>query len=102
MRTEETRRSDLFDRSYRRSDPGPHVRRSAAQEVAEPIPARCAREIVLLAQTWIPYGGPPTEEIFERFGMSPQRFTEVLRASLRDARVDSAVRAELENTYPRC
>ena len=40
-----------------------------------------AWEVVEFAEMWSPFGGPPADEIFVRFGMSPERFSRVLAAS---------------------
>jgi len=41
-----------------------------------------AWQIVEFAQTWSPFGGPPDEELFVRFGMNRSRFAEVLADSV--------------------
>ncbi|MFE7423455.1 hypothetical protein, partial [Rhodococcus sp. NPDC057529] len=35
-------------------------------------------EFIQFALIWVPFGGAPTAEIFQRFGMSRERFGEIL------------------------
>ncbi|WP_067865841.1 hypothetical protein [Nocardia shimofusensis] len=41
-----------------------------------------AWHIVEFAEAWSPFGGPPEEELFVRFGMNRSRFAEVLAESV--------------------
>ncbi|WP_040841374.1 hypothetical protein [Nocardia brevicatena] len=41
-----------------------------------------AWQIVEFAEAWSPFGGPPDEELFVRFGMNRSRFAEVLAESV--------------------
>jgi hypothetical protein len=43
-----------------------------------------AADIVRCARIWAPFGGPPADEIFVRFGMSQARFAERLWQILGD------------------
>lgn len=97
-----TRGGDLLDRGSYRADRDGRVQTGAVNDSGTAaVPPRCAREIIAFARTWMPYGGPSAEEIFEQFGMSPRRFTEALWASLHDLGVGSSVRNMLETAYPR-
>lgn len=62
---------------------------------------RYAHELVMFARMWLPYGGAPAEEIFERFGMSNRRFREVLWFSIRHSGVDVSEQHALATVYPR-
>lgn len=42
------------------------------------------QEIIDFAMLWLPYGGPPDEEILVRFGMSEPRFRTRLAAIVSD------------------
>jgi hypothetical protein len=65
------------------------------------IPVRHATDIVMFAHVWVPYGGAPAEEIFERFGMTTRRFIEALWACVHDAGVGPNLQHVLASVYPR-
>ncbi|MET7773641.1 hypothetical protein [Nocardia sp. NPDC005366] len=61
----------------------PHPReRIPAGPQARRRPWPDAWQIVEFAEAWSPFGGPPDEELFVRFGMSRARFAEVLAESV--------------------
>ncbi|WP_063002636.1 hypothetical protein [Nocardia mikamii] len=61
----------------------PHPReRIPAGPQARRGPRPDAWQIVEFAEAWSPFGGPPDEELFVRFGMSRSRFAEVLAESV--------------------
>ncbi len=51
--------------------------RERALATGQPLQAD-AWQIVEFAETWSPFGGPPEEELFVRFGMTRARFAEAL------------------------
>lgn len=56
-------------------------------------------ELILdLARRWIPYGGPPEEEIFELFGIGREKYFELLRSAVQKLG-DSALTAELTTVF---
>ena len=57
-------------------------------------------EVLRLARIWVPYGGPPPDEIFERFGITPQHFADRVRQSLQKLDSTSAWAANLSAVYP--
>ncbi|EKT79082.1 hypothetical protein WSS_A29379 [Rhodococcus opacus M213] len=52
------------------------------------------------ARMWAPFGGPPREELFVRFGMPPSRFVERLRQILDELGSFRTEYADLERAYP--
>jgi hypothetical protein len=59
-----------------------------------------AQEIFRFAQIWIPFGGAPSGEIFQTFGMSRQRFLQKLWQSVHDLECDPTCSDQLAETYP--
>jgi hypothetical protein len=58
-----------------------------------------AADIVQCARIWVPFGGPPADEIFVRFGMSQARFTERLWQILGDIGGDPEIVCQLRTVY---
>ncbi|MHA4854288.1 hypothetical protein L1080_032830 [Rhodococcus sp. MSC1_016] len=56
-------------------------------------------EILRFAEIWAPFGGPPPDEIFQRFGMKKDRFTQRLWESVEKLRCGPAVRDQLALVY---
>jgi hypothetical protein len=56
--------------------------------------------MVECAHAWIPYGGPPAEDIMEQFGMTENRFFEVLLAIVQQDAVPAPVATQLRQAYP--
>lgn len=63
-------------------------------------PSREAEVLVGLAQTWAPFGGPPDEEIFIRFGITRSRFTEKLWRIIAEGECSPEIARHLEEIYP--
>ncbi|RYH71196.1 MAG: hypothetical protein EON54_00025 [Alcaligenaceae bacterium] len=57
-------------------------------------------EILRFAEIWAPFGGPPPDEIFQRFGMTKHRFNQRLWESVEKLRCGRAVRDQLALVYP--
>ncbi|MFE5702748.1 hypothetical protein [Rhodococcus koreensis] len=57
-------------------------------------------EVLHLASIWAPYGEPPPDEIFERFGITPQHFADRVRQSLQTMDSTSTSTAKLSDVYP--
>lgn len=55
--------------------------------------------MVECAHAWIPYGGPPAEDIMEQFGMTENRFFEVLLAIVQQGDVPVPVATQLRQAY---
>ena len=55
-------------------------------------------QVLHLASIWAPYGEPPPDEIFERFGITPRHFADRVRQSLQ--KLDSTSTAKLSDVYP--
>lgn len=58
-----------------------------------------AADIVQCARMWVPFGGPPADEIFVRFGMSQTRFTERLWQIVGDIGCDPEMVCQLRTVY---
>ena len=65
--------------SYRRHRPRTQ-QTAAAAAARRTYPHHEAAEIIRFAEVWAPYGGPPGDEVFVRFGITTAQF----RARLRD------------------
>ncbi len=63
--------------------------------------SREAQELFAFAEKWVPYGGPPSDEIMIEFGMSRRRFNEALWATIEEADCDKALIYRLSRVYPR-
>ncbi|GAA4478683.1 hypothetical protein GCM10023094_22740 [Rhodococcus olei] len=67
--------------------PGPSGPRQLPSPTTEPVTGdrpgrrREDNELLAFAARWAPFGGPPDEEVFLEFGMTPERF----RMRVRDA-----------------
>ncbi|WP_139047412.1 hypothetical protein [Rhodococcus erythropolis] len=59
-----------------------------------------AQDFVTFALEWAPYGGPPHEETFLRFGMTWARFSERLWQLVRDAAIREDLSRILAAAYP--
>lgn len=59
-----------------------------------------SRQLITFALAWAPFGGPPSDEIFERYGMTLRRFLDVLWSCAEQAPLRSDERALLANAYP--
>lgn len=60
-----------------------------------------AREILIFATTWAPYGGPSSDELFVQFGMPTSRFVQHLWSVLDLNNIDPDLTQILERAYPR-
>lgn len=54
---------------------------------------------IRFAQTWMPYGGAPDEDIFVNFGMTRDRFFQKLWYCMTEVRIDREVAKELAEPY---
>ncbi|WP_109526444.1 hypothetical protein [Nocardia aurea] len=52
------------------------------------------RELLQLAKIWLPYGGPPSEEIVVRFGLSRTAFNRRVLEVLRSPAVETLTHDE--------
>ncbi len=60
------------------------------------------REIIIgLAQRWLPYGGPPEEEIFQLFGIRRHQYVELLWDTIRRVEPEGELAAQLAPVYRR-
>lgn len=57
-------------------------------------------DFLVFALTWAPYGGPSSEEIFVRFGMTRARFTRLLWQIVEHNRLEPEVTDRLKGAYP--
>ena len=57
-------------------------------------------DILNFARMWAPFGGPPREELYVRFGVHPARFVERLSQILDELGSSRTEYADLERAYP--
>jgi len=57
--------------------------------------------IVHFARIWAPYGGAPTEEVFQTFGISRQQFNDKLWQTVEGVEFDASIVRELARVYTR-
>ena len=60
---------------------------------------RQSDELIRFAQNWIPYGGPPSDEIMVQFGMTMARFSEALRQAIYLPDCDPGVARRIHTAY---
>lgn len=58
-----------------------------------------ADALIQLAQTWIPYGGPPHDEVMVQFGMTMTRFLEVLRRKINRSECAPEIARRIHSAY---
>ncbi len=58
-------------------------------------------EIVRFARIWAPYGGAPTEEIFQTFGITRQQFNDKLWRTVEDGEFGASIVREFARVYKR-
>lgn len=56
-------------------------------------------DILTFARTWAPFGGPPEEEIFIKFGMPTERFVHIVRRIIREIDCAAAEEDQLIRAY---
>jgi hypothetical protein len=56
-------------------------------------------DLIRFAQTWAPYGKAPSEEIFVRYGMTIERFLEVLADAISMPDCDPRIATLLRTIY---
>ncbi|QYB04238.1 hypothetical protein I1A62_45430 [Rhodococcus sp. USK10] len=56
-------------------------------------------ELIRFARIWAPYGGPPPEEVFVRFGITSTAFAERIRQMLATSRYDRRTTESLTLVY---
>ncbi|WAM19905.1 hypothetical protein [Rhodococcus sp. JS3073] len=61
---------------------------------------RLGAELIQFACRWTPYGRAPDDEVFEKFGMTPERFAGQLLEALKTEECAPDVAATLRATYP--
>ncbi|MFC9840952.1 hypothetical protein ACFVKB_45455 [Rhodococcus sp. NPDC127530] len=59
-----------------------------------------AQDFAEFALKWAPYGGPPVEETFLRFGMTNTRFTERLWQLVHDGKISNELSARFAASFP--
>ncbi|SEB80550.1 hypothetical protein SAMN04490239_1736 [Rhodococcus koreensis] len=60
---------------------------------------READQLIRLALTWLPYGGPPADEIMVQFGMTAARFSEALRQATYLSDCDPSIACRIHTAY---
>jgi len=69
---------------------------------AERHPSRLPQEsnqLIRLAQSWIPYGGPPADEVMVQFGMTTARFLDALRQTINQSDCDPSIARRIHTAY---
>ena len=56
-------------------------------------------QLIRVAQTWLPYGGPPAEEVMVQFGMTTARFLEALRQAIYLPDCDPSIARTIHTAY---
>jgi hypothetical protein len=64
-----------------------------------PHPSADPQDFIGFAHSWLPYGGAPDEDIFEKFGMTRTRFIERLWHTIRESHADPRLSARLAAVY---
>ncbi len=64
-----------------------------------PHPNADPQDFIGFAHSWLPYGGAPDEDIFEKFGMTRTRFIERLWHTIRESHADPRLSASLAAVY---
>lgn len=64
-----------------------------------PHPSADPQDFIGFAHSWLPYGGAPDEDIFEKFGMTRARFIERLWHTIRESHADQRLSASLASVY---
>ncbi|PBC53646.1 hypothetical protein [Rhodococcus sp. ACPA1] len=60
---------------------------------------READQLIRFAQNWIPYGGPPPDEIMVQFGMTTARYLEALRQAIYLPDCDPSIARRIHTAY---
>ncbi len=60
-----------------------------------------AAQIVRMAVSWAPYGGPPPEDVFQQFGLTTVEFTKRLWLAVKELDCGIDTIARLSTVYPR-
>ncbi|RZL77029.1 MAG: hypothetical protein EOP32_26555 [Rhodococcus sp. (in: high G+C Gram-positive bacteria)] len=81
-------------------------RRARRQRLRDKVraerPSRLPREsdeLIRFALSWIPYGGPPSDEVIVRFGMTTARFSEALRQAISLPDCDRGIAQRIHTAY---
>lgn len=56
-------------------------------------------ELIRFAQKWIPYGGPPPDEVLVQFGMTRTRFSDALRQAIHHTDCDPGIAHRVHSAY---
>lgn len=58
-----------------------------------------SNHLIRLAQSWIPYGGPPADEVMVQFGMTTARFLDALRQTINQSDCDPSIARRIHTAY---